>query len=829
MMISGIPMFDDPEYVFGTANSALAMLDDRGVVTGWTLAAEQLIGYSHEEIINLPAVTLLDRAEDRARAATAARQCREQGGWDGVLLVQHRAGQRLRLTVRIFALMDPAGSRRWVVLAQEGQQTPSSELSRLMLEPLLAHSPVGVAVLDTDLRFTWVNDVLTYGGTVSREQRLGRRPTEFRPNEAVKRIEEALWQVLETGVPVLNFEIFGPSIGGPPRQHAWWMCMFRLEDSAGRVLGAWYMVMDNTERWRAQQRLALLAEASAHIGSTLDVVRTAQELAEVSVPSFADVVAVDLLEPILHGEEPITGPVGSLVLSRAAQQSIKDGYPEGAEKAGDVFHRELTSLSARCLSDDVPVVESLEDLSNSAWVDEDRARASMVCAVGIHSVLVTPVRARGVRLGVATFLRSRCPDPFDEEDVSLAEELVARAAVCLDNARRFTRERRAALSLQRSLLPRGLAAGTVLEVASRYLPANAPNMVGGDWFDVIPLSGARVALVVGDVVGHGMHAAATMGRLRASVRTLAGLDLPPDELLARLDDLVISLAEEEEADRAKEIENQAVPASVLGATCLYAVYDPVSRRCALARAGHLPPVIVGADGVVAFPDLPAGPPLGLGFLPFESVELELSDGALLALFTDGLLGDHYRDVDTGLTRLAAALANQDPVLEVVCENVIGALLTRPPTDDVALLLARTHSLDASQVASWDLASNPAVVADARALAVGKLADWDLEELRFNTELVVSELVTNAIRYGAEPIRLRLIRQDVLICEVADGSSTSPRLRHARTSDEGGRGLFLIAQLARRWGTRYTAEGKIIWAEQRLPNSLPSPRVLPKPA
>ncbi|MFC9458559.1 PAS domain-containing protein, partial [Streptomyces sp. NPDC056983] len=504
-----IAMFDASERLFDMAHVALAVLDDQGVVTGWTSAAERLVGYPRAEIVSRPAVTLLDRPEDRRRVASVAERCRVRGGWDGVMAMRHRDGRRLSLALRIFPLLDPVSGRQWAVLAQDLRQAPGSELSRLMLEPLLVHSPIGVAVLDTNLRYVWVNDVLTYGGAVPREQRLGQRPTEILSRDYVKRIEEALRQVLETGTPVLNWEIIGPAPADPTRRIAWWTCIFRLEDSAGRVLGVWYINMDNTDRWRARERLALLTEASAHIGSTLDVVRTAQELAEVAVPRFSDVVTVDLMEAVLHGEEPVPRPVADLVLRRAGQQSIRDGCPDATERAGEVLHRSPASLSARCLTDSVPVLESLADVSTSAWVAEEAARAATVRTFGLHSALVVPVRARGVRLGLATFLRSQRPDLFDQEDVSLAEELVARAAVCLDNARRFTRERRAALTLQRSLLPHGLTTDTVLEVASRYLPADAPHAVGGDWFDVIPLSGARVALVVGDVVGHGTHAAAT--------------------------------------------------------------------------------------------------------------------------------------------------------------------------------------------------------------------------------------------------------------------------------------------------------------------------------
>ncbi|MDX2939209.1 ATP-binding SpoIIE family protein phosphatase [Streptomyces ipomoeae] len=371
-------------------------------------------------------------------------------------------------------------------------------------------------------------------------------------------------------------------------------------------------------------------------------------------------------------------------------------------------------------------------------------------------------------------------------------------------------QRTASLALQHSLLPHGLTGGTAVEVASRYLPAGVSLGVGGDWFDIIPLSGARVALVVGDVVGHGIHAAATMGRLRTAVRTLADLDLPPDELLAHLDDLVISLVEQD--SRGGE---EADAVAAMGARCLYAVYDPVSRRCTMARAGHLPPALVRPDGTVTFPELPPGPPLGLGTLPFESAELELPEGTVIALYTDGLVECGDRDVDEEVSRLRTALTRPGPTLDAVCGDVVGTLLSGPVSDDVVLLLARTHALGQDQVASWDLPPEPSAVANARNLTGAQLAAWGLDDLAFTTELVVSELVTNAIRYGAEPIRLRLIRQDVLICEVSDGSSTSPRLRHARTTDEGGRGLFLVAQFTRRWGTRYTTTGKIIWAEQNL--------------
>jgi serine phosphatase RsbU (regulator of sigma subunit)/anti-sigma regulatory factor (Ser/Thr protein kinase) len=426
---------------------------------------------------------------------------------------------------------------------------------------------------------------------------------------------------------------------------------------------------------------------------------------------------------------------------------------------------------------------------------------------------VVPLRARGTTLGLALFLRHRTPDAFDDDDLLLAEEIAARAAVCIDNARRYSRERTTALTLQRSMLPQRMPDQAAVQVASRYLPAGSQAGVGGDWFDVIPLSGARVALVVGDVVGHGVHASATMGRLRTAVRTLADVDLSPDELLTHLDDLVIRLHLEEGPKPADE---PGRPAGEIGATCLYAVYDPVSRRCTFARAGHPLPAVVYPDGRIEFPELPAGPALGLGGMPFEAAELELPEGTLLALYTDGLVGSAGHDVDAGLALLARALTRPARSLEETCDNVLYSLLPDRPADDIALLVARTRALDASHVATWELPPDPAVVAEARKEGAEQLERWGLGELVFTTELVVSELVTNAIRYASGPIQLRLIRDATLICEVSDTSSTAPHLRRARTFDEGGRGLLLVAALTQRWGTRQTEAGKTIWAEQALP-------------
>ncbi|MGW5635008.1 ATP-binding SpoIIE family protein phosphatase [Streptomyces sp. NPDC003832] len=567
---------------------------------------------------------------------------------------------------------------------------------------------------------------------------------------------------------------------------------------------------------RLQRRLRVVNEAGHRIGTSLEIASTAQELAEVGAEHLADFVTVDLLDTVLNDEEP--APVrDSLRLRRIAQQSVLAGcpesvvpirsphsYPQGSGPAEAILTGQLARY--RIMADDIP-----------PWIVLSEAFQRTVDTFGIHSAMVIPLWARGSPMGVVQFFRHRDPTPFDDDDLLLAHEVSSNAAVHIDSARQYTRQRATALALQRNLLPGRIPRHDALETAARYLPSGARAGVGGDWYDVIPLSGARVALVIGDVVGRGLYASAAMGRLRTAVRTLADVDLMPDELLTHLDDVVIRMQREQHRDWDET-----------SATCLYAVYDPVSRICSLASAGHVLPAVVppedssafGGTPRVHFAAAPIGPPLGLGGHPFETAQFELAEGSLLALFTDGLIEGVDLDPGVGLARLRDILMTRaDPSLEDACDRLLEGLLPVRPRDDVALLLARTHALDADHVATLDgLPSDPSMVSRARAYASDRLAAWNLDELAFTTELIVSELVTNAIRYGSRPISLRLILQSTLTCEVADAASTSPRLRRARTFDEGGRGLLLVAQLASNWGTRYTRDGKVIWAEQRLPRA-----------
>jgi serine phosphatase RsbU (regulator of sigma subunit)/anti-sigma regulatory factor (Ser/Thr protein kinase) len=580
--------------------------------------------------------------------------------------------------------------------------------------------------------------------------------------------------------------------------------------------------VDVTELVRARDRLALVNEASTRIGGTLDVTRTAEELVEVAVPRLADLATVDLLDSVFRGDEPTSDSLEFTVpFRRVALRSVLEGSPETLVRPGQVASFPERWPSAQRLTSGRLLNDADLQHAMRQWPEHDPGRAAHMARYGFHSLMVVPVRARGATLGIVLFARHRRPEPFQDDDLVLAEEIVARAALGIDNARRYSREHATALALQRSLLPRRLPRQAAIQVATRYLPAGSRVPVGGDWFDVVRLSGSRVGLVVGDVVGHGIHAAATMGRLRTAVRTLADVDLEPGELLTRLDDVITRLVDEEGLPPAD------AGATDLSATCLYAVYDPVSRRCTLARAGHPPPAVVFPGGTATFLDLPPGPPLGLGGLPFEETEIELPEDSLLVLYTDGLIESRQRDIDAGLSAMRKVLSDvcprpdgsphASPSLESICDILIEALLPERAEDDAALLVARTRGLAADRTVCWDLPAEPAVVAEARARVARQLAAWGLEEITFTTELIVSELLTNAIRHAEPPIQLRIIVDGVLCCEVSDGSSTGPHMRRADRYDEDGRGLLLVAHLSERWGSRHTRTGKTIWAQQPLPS------------
>lgn len=773
--------------------SAVATLDAHGTVTGWSEGARRLTGYPAEEAVGRAARELL--AEDLPADVLAT--------LSGTVRTRHRDGTLVALSLRARALTGADGRPAGYAVTVEPPGGGRTSLAELAFE----QAAMSMSVFDTRQHYLRLNEVACQVMGVPEEELTGRCFSDSVEDADHSRgFLHHLRQVAETGRPA-RYESF---TGAPAlnRDHAWTTEMWPVRDASGELLGTALAAFDSTEQYWARERLALLNKAAAAIGTTLDLVRTAEELVEVVVPRFADFASVDLLEWVLGAEESPTVFSEEVVLRRVAHGSVTEGTPEAAVHLGHVDVHPALSPPARAMREGRVLVSQAGEPSFVHWVAERNARApaGRSYRTGAHSMMAVPLRARGITLGVAVAVRMEQPDEYGSEDAVFAEELASRAAVCIDNARRFTRERSTALTLQHSLLPKGLPGQAAVEVAHRYLPSVSAAGIGGDWFDVIPLAGSRVALVVGDVVGHGIPSTATMGRLCTAVRTLADVDLPPDELLTHLDDLVTHLVAGDSGDDVAE----------LGATCLYAVYDPVSRCLSLAAAGHPAPAVVLPDGTARLVRMTAGPPLGVGGLPFEAAELELPEGSVVALYTDGLVEDRDRDVDHATAELCRALTAPANSLDALCDTVLKAVMPEEPGDDVALLLARTRALGTDQIRTWDVHPDPSHVAATRRSVTEQLTEWGLDEAAFVTELVVSELVTNAIRYGEPPIQLRLIRDSALICEVSDGSSTSPHLRRAHAYDEGGRGLLLVAQLTQRWGSRQTGTGKTIWAEQHLP-------------
>ncbi|WP_408993486.1 SpoIIE family protein phosphatase [Streptomyces sp. 1268] len=858
--------------------AATVVLDAESTVIGWSPAAAELLGYGPAEALGRPLSAFLSvhpvggippaEAADEAEASAAP----ELPGGPGTAEVSRTAaaaigppslvgneihvahtrdGRELLVATAMCPLPGGAadlgpGTPDRILVAAEVGELRHWESRLALLQGLATQSPVGLAIYDTDLRLTWCNTAY--------EREIGQPLAAFRGMRAdelygggsfvtpgyPQTLDGVMHQVLDTGEPILDLNFRAQQPSDPGRDHLWSCAYYRLEDAHGHVFGVCEDAFDVTDRYRVQERLTLLVEAGRRIGTVLDVATTAEEIAEVAVPDFAATVRVDVTRAAVTGETAAVGSPADMSLLRVADRSEPGtatpdpALPDPDPGPGVPGTGPLDSEGAESGPPDESGATSPGDdrhpyppVAYPPGSPQHRSLSSGGLVLD-EGTLVVPLRAGGGILGLVTFDRGVGPDAsgrppapdrattFDNGEVALADELAARAAVCIDNARRYTRERTASLALQRQLLPHHLPPQSAVRTAYRYLPADDVTGVGGDWFDVIPLSGTRVGLVVGDVVGHGLQAAATMGRLRTSVRAFAQLDMPPDELLTRLDDLVGQPAEEPPGAYGGAVETYDV---TTGATCLYAVYDPVSRRCVMARAGHLPPAIVDPDGGVSFPDLPAGPPLGLGGLPFESMEFELPVGSLLALFTDGLVEARDHDIGHGLDTLSRVLGDRSASLEELCDRAVAGLVPGGTSaDDTALLLVRTRELDAERVAHWELNAEAVSVGRARELATGQLEAWGLDELVFATQLVVSELVTNAVRYAGGPLGLRLIRDRTLVCEVADTGHTSPHLRHSAEDDEGGRGLFIVAQLVQRWGTRYTPTGKTIWTEQTLPSA-----------
>ncbi|CAL9463724.1 hypothetical protein SUDANB105_02680 [Streptomyces sp. enrichment culture] len=562
---------------------------------------------------------------------------------------------------------------------------------------------------------------------------------------------------------------------------------------------------------RDGDRLRFVGAATRRIARGIDLDEIVMGLCRATVPTFSDAILVYLRDPLPVGDERPTGPV-VLRLRRT------DRIPEERDTEGGflpVFQPEPSELSA--LTAELCEVRpggALNEVLRGVrpvFADAPAARAALPELLGEEGesiipngqrAILAPLRGRRRVIGAAVFLRRPERIAFEADDLLVAAQLATHSALGIDKAVLYGREAYIADELQRTMLPETLPQPTGVRLASRYLPAAETARVGGDWYDAIPLPGSRVALVVGDVMGHSMTSAAIMGQLRTTAQTLAGLDLPPQEVLHHLDEQAQRLG----TDRM--------------ATCLYAVYDPVSHRITIANAGHPPPVLLHLGGRAEVLRVPAGAPIGVGGVDFEAVELDAPAGATLLLYTDGLVESRLRDVWTGIEQLREKLAataqltgpDHPPPLEALCDEVLDMLGPGDRDDDIALLAARFDGIAPSDVAYWFLEPEDAAPGRARRLARRALARWGLEELTDSVELLVSEVVTNAVRYASRPVTLRLLRTDVLRCEVGDDVPQLPRLRQARATDEGGRGLYLVNRMARRWGATRLSTGKVVWFE-----------------
>ncbi|MFG2882726.1 SpoIIE family protein phosphatase [Streptomyces sp. NPDC048297] len=563
----------------------------------------------------------------------------------------------------------------------EGEVRRASQPLKLLNDlsgRLVSQSPVGLAVMDTDLRYVAVNPALERINGLSVEDHVGRHVSEILPRVETTAIASAQWRVLETGVPLLDQYVVGRTWADPHHDCAWSVSLYRLEDPVGRVWGVAASIADVTERHRveaeaarARRRLTLIADASALIGTVLDVDQTARELAQVAVPELADIAAVDMLDTVLACYRT-AGPGSGPELFRAL--ALAAAYPteatRAADQVGDLATYAADRLVTQCVHTGRPVLVPHVGEQDLARIARDPGAAVLLARAGVHSYLAVPLSAHGVVLGVLCLQRARNPLPFDHDDVLLAVELAGRAAVSIDNARWYQSVRNTAVTLQRSLLPEHPPHLTGLEIASRYQPAQATSEVGGDWFDIIPLTGDKTALVVGDVMGSGIDAAATMGRLRTATCTLAELDFDPAQVLQHLDRITSGLEH-------------------YIATCLYAVYDPHHRECHIANAGHLPPALVHTGRPPELLDLYPGAPLGVGGVPFHSSTLELGPGDDLVLYTDGLVETRHHPIDERLDALLGLLDGSDrrPAGET-CDLLLHALRNPDDHDDVALLIAR---------------------------------------------------------------------------------------------------------------------------------------------
>ncbi|WP_374207345.1 SpoIIE family protein phosphatase [Streptomyces sp. FB2] len=668
-----------PSGLLDVLKVASVVLDVEGRIVLWSPQAEELFGYPAREALGEYAARIMVHEQHLDLVVKLFADVMETGeGWAGAFPIRRKDGGTRLVEFRNMRLLDDQGDVYALGLCADQSTVRQVERDVALSTRTIAQAPVGLAVLDTELRYVSVNPALAELNGLPAEAHLGHMPHELmQDTEAARTVEAALRAVLRTGEPVINRRIVGRTRAHPDMDRFWSVSLYRLEDTAGTVLGVAGMAVDITEQHQAavaaetaRRRLALIADASARIGTTLELDRTAGELADVAVPELADVAAVDLLDAVVQGRRSTLGPAEPAVIRALAVRSAHDtGAVEAADPPGHIARYGPDRLVTECVRTGDPVLVARVGDMDLPRIARSPEAARQLGRAGLHSYLAVPLIARGEVLGALDLKRIHNPLPFSEDDLLLARELAARAAIQIDNARWYQNARDTALTLQRSMLPSHPPVTGGLEVASRYQPAGAGAEVGGDWFDVIPLEGAKTALVVGDVMGSGIEAAATMGRLRTATHTLASLDLEPTRLLEHLDTIT-----------------QGLDHSI--ATCVYAVHDPELRQCRIANAGHLPPVRVRPGRPPELLELPTGAPLGVGGVAFSTTTVDLEPGDQLVFYTDGLVETRRHPLDERLDALLALLDDPGRPLQECCDLLLRTLHQPENSDDVALLIAR---------------------------------------------------------------------------------------------------------------------------------------------
>lgn len=795
--------------VSGRIPLAVVVVDRDGDVSHWSTGARRLFGAAKEEAIGRSVLDLLPVSgalpEDDEITPYGAYAAYDGLGPDLESSLDGRlnfpAAGRARLTVSdrdradvlwwAYPLVGP-GNERLLVLAADAERLRRAER-------------------DEGIAFERIAPGFALHTDFPGAEELARRLPEILPSMSVDESARIVAQVLELGYPILEFSQNDRVPVTPD-----WGVARRTERMARRERAAHVAAQglpvpaeladdegEDLEYAAVRERLEFLTEVSGRIGTSLDLSRTIVEVSRAVVPRFTDVAGTYLREQVVAGEGfPDGVPDTTTMWHRVAlEHTDEPGRWDDVVPVGEAMPFPAHTPFFQCMTTGEPVLVPRISVEMGHAIASQFEKRDIRPLITGRSMLVVPLKARNVVLGFMILLRHPEREMFNDMDRVTGAELAARAGLVLDNARMYTYQESVAETLQDSMLPHIPPRMAGCDIATRYLPGTLLGRVGGDWFDSVKLPGARTALVVGDVMGHGLNSAAMMGQLRTAVQTMAAMDLPPAQLLRNLDDLAQRLGD-----------------GYL-ATCLYAVYDPIGSELHLANAGHIPPVLVRAvDGRSELLDLPTGAPIGVGGVAFESLRVRVEPGDRLVMCTDGLVEMRGEDIGVGLATLCESAAHPAASMDDACDTIIRALNTRGGRkDDVALLMARLNGIEPEDVAEWRLALDPAEVRRARAVVREQLHDWGLARLADPAELMVSELVTNAVRHShSRPVQLRLIRGETLLCEVDDDDHTLPTLLGADPAAETGRGLRVVSTLAREWGTSRTAAGKTVWFELTAP-------------